>query len=243
MKQIVFITGLLISLVFLSSCDDDRYFVKGSGPSVNNVRFPGTYSGVALCVSANVEIYRDSAFRVELYGQQNVLNVIDTRTSGNTLRIELQRSTVLKKHEPVTIKVYMPYLSQMDLSGSGDMSCIDDFSATDLSTNVSGSGNILYRGSVFNRFNATVSGSGSIRNSGSSNCNYARYNISGSGNIYAEWLKVQDVEARISGSGDEFIHALGTLEAHISGSGDIHYRGTPAVSVHISGSGRLIPIK
>lgn len=243
MKHTVFITGLLIGLIFLSSCDDDRYFVKGSGPSVTNVRYPGNCTGVALCVSANVEIYRDSAFRVELYGQQNVLNVIDTRKSGNTLRIELQRSTVLKRYDPVTIKVYMPYLSQMDLSGSGDMNCIDEFSATDLSTNISGSGNISYRGSVFNSFNATVSGSGSIRNSGSSNCNSAKYNISGSGNIYAEWLKVQDVDATISGSGDEFIHALGSLDAHISGSGNIHYRGTPTISMHISGSGKLIPIK
>lgn len=244
MKHIFLITGLLISSIILfSSCSDDRYFIKGSGPNVTNTRFPGSFGGVTLSISANVEIHRDTAFRVELNGQQNVLNVINTRISGNDLKIEYDRGTSVRKCNPITIKVYMPYISNMDISGSGDIICVDDFSVTDLSTNVSGSGNITYRGAVFNWFSANVSGSGSIRNTGTSLCNSSRYTISGSGDIYAEWLQVKSAEATISGSGDQYIMATDHLNARISGSGDIHYRGHPEVSVSISGSGKLLPIK
>lgn len=244
MKPIAIITSfLLLSLIFLGSCRDDNYFIKGIGPSVTNSRQPGKFTGVSLSLSANVEIYRDTTFRVELHGQQNILNVIETRVSGNELKICLQRGTSIRKHDPITVRVYMPYLGSMDISGSGNMTCIDEFSSTELTTNVSGSGDIKFRGSTYNWFSANISGSGSIRHDGSGACDRSRYTISGSGNIYAEWLQVGVAEATISGSGDQFIFVSEELNARISGSGNINYRGRPVVNASISGSGRLVAIQ
>lgn len=244
MRQIIITTSIiLVSIILMTSCRNDRYFIKGEGSDVVNSRNHGQFNGVSLSMSANVEIIRDSSFRIELHGQQNILNVIETRISGNVLKIGLQRGTSIRKHNPITIKVYIPSITEMDISGSGDMICVNEFSSSNLSANVSGSGNITFRGNISNSFDATISGSGSIRNTGSGVCRSARYNISGSGDIFAEWFKVEDIDATISGSGDQWIYALNTLNARISGSGNIKYRGNPSINVSISGSGKLQAIQ
>jgi hypothetical protein len=240
MKHHIISVIILFSTIFLlSACDDDRFLIKGCGNNVENTRQPGSFKGISLCISANVEVYKDSVFRVVLTGQQNILNVIETRVSGEELNISLERGTSIRKHNPITIKVYMPDITKVNISGSGDVKYIDDFNSKDLNTIVSGSGSVTCRGTVSNRFTANVSGSGSIRHSGTGTCSSADYTISGSGNIYAEWLKVDNVTAKVSGSGDMWIDAERQLDATISGSGSIHYRGTPNKNITISGSGKV----
>lgn len=240
MKHILISVLIFFSTLFLlSSCDDDRFLIKGSGSNVENSRKPGSFKGISLCISATVEVYRDSSFRVELVGQQNILNVIETRVSGEELTISLERGTSIRKHNPITIRIYMPEINKVNVSGSGDLKFIDDFDSKDLNTIVSGSGSITCRGTVTNRYNANISGSGNIRHTGTGVCSSADYTISGSGNIYAEWLKVDNVNAKISGSGDMWIDAERQLDASISGSGSIHYRGTPNKNISISGSGKV----
>ncbi len=240
MKHILISSIIFLStLLLLSSCGDDNYFIKGSGNNVENTRQPSSFTGISLCISANVEVYKDSVYRVVLTGQQNILNVIETRVNGDELIIGLQRGTSIRKHNPITIKVYMPSIKKVNISGSGSVSYIDEFNSNDLNTIVSGSGSITCRGTVSNRFTANISGSGNIRHTGTGNCSSADYTISGSGNIYAEWLKVDNVNAKISGSGDMWIDAERQLDASISGSGSIHYRGTPNKNISISGSGKV----
>ncbi len=242
MKKITFaiITGLLI--LTAASCRKDHW-IRGEGPSVTNIRSVSGFNAVSLSIDANVEIIRDSAFRIELHGQQNILNVVTTSVSGSTLDIDLKRHTNIRRHSPITVRVFMPELVSMDISGSGDMSCDNRFSCETLNMNISGSGNISFQGDVSNSVKANISGSGSITLGGAGTCRNARYIISGSGNINAEWMKAEYVDANISGSGDMRIYATTQLDARISGSGDIAYRGTPAISVNISGSGKLRQIQ
>ncbi len=241
-SSIIYYSILLIIVISAVSCREDRRWIKGEGNNVTNTRMPSGFKGINLSMDATVEVYRDSVFRVELTGQQNILNVIETYSKGNSLYIGVERFTVIRKHNPITIRVYMPEIENLDVSGSGLISCVGNFNSYRLYTNISGSGDIVYRGSVSRLFSANISGSGSIRNESSAVCSEAIYTISGSGNINAEWLKAIDVDARISGSGDQRIYATGSLKASISGSGDIYYRGSPSINSHISGSGRLIPI-
>jgi hypothetical protein len=238
MKKITNIITMIIIITTASSCSKDHW-IKGDGPDVTNTRSVNGFSAVSLSIDANIEIFRDSVFRIEMRGQQNILNVITTSVSGNTLDIDLKRYTTIRKHSPVYIKVYMPYLSSMDISGSGNMSCGNQFSAETFHANISGSGNISFNGNINNSVNANISGSGGITLNSSKTCSNAKYTISGSGNINAEWLKADYVDSHISGSGDQKVHAVSQLNAHISGSGDVYYRGTPSVSVNISGSGKV----
>ena len=94
----------------------------------------------------------------------------------------------------------------------------------------------------FNRYKSvdvSVSGSGNIRLSGSSNELSAR--ISGSGNADCAELIANDVTAHISGSGNVKVFANTSIDASISGSGNIYYKGAAKdVKSHKSGSGKVV---
>jgi hypothetical protein len=243
MRQTINILLLMITCIILATSCRKDHWVKGEGPEVTNIRSASGFSSVSLSINAQVEIVQDSVFLIELKGQQNILNIVTTSVSGNTLDIDVKRNTVMRKHSPVTVTVHMPTLASMDISGSGDMNCSGPFSTENLNLNISGSGNISFTGVVHNSISANVSGSGGITLNGTSTCVHAKYTISGSGNINAEWMKADYVDAHISGSGDQRIYVLKQLNAHISGSGDIYYRGNPGVSADISGSGKLRQIQ
>ena len=243
MKKITSNIIILVTILLTAASCGKDHLIKGQGSDVINVRNVSGFTGVSLSMDANVELYHDSVFRLEMNGQQNILNVITTNVKGNTLDIDLKRFTAIRKHNPITIRVYMPNLNSMDISGSGDIRCQNSFTSESLNINVSGSGNIGLHGTVNNSLNAGISGSGGIQLYSNGPCLNAKYNVSGSGDINAEWLKADNVDAHISGSGDLKIYAVKQLNAHISGSGDITYRGTPGVSVHISGSGKLRQIQ
>lgn len=233
---------MLLGWMAFTSCNDRDYRIKGEGPVVQNTRTPGTFNGVSLSMSADVEVYRSSDFRVELHGQQNILNVIETRVSNGTLHISVEYRYRITRYSPLRIRVYMPDVRALDISGSGDITCTDNFSPARLHAGISGSGNITFSGNVSDVFQANISGSGNITYAGSGTCRVADYTISGSGNIHAEWLQAEDADANISGSGDIRLYAVKTLHATISGSGDILYRGSPEVYKSISGSGKVIQL-
>jgi hypothetical protein len=240
--NIIIITLSTLFILLASSCGKNSHWIKGDGPSVTNERSVSVFNGLSLSMSADVEVFYDSIYRIELNGQQNILNVIETYSSGNTLQIKLKRHYQIRKHNPIRIRVYTPKMESVNLSGSGNVSFINSFNNSNFNANISGSGSIYYKGRISNFVNANISGSGGIDINSSSQCNTANYTISGSGNLNAEWLKVESVDAKISGSGNQKIYAVNSLHAKISGSGDIRYHGSPSLNSNISGSGRIIAL-
>lgn len=237
------IIASIMSIVFLmSSCRDDRHWIKGEGPNVTNTRRVSNFNGISLSFSADVQVVKDSTFTIELRGQQNVLDVIETRVKGSTLEIYVDYHYHIRKNNPVTIVVHMPDLSRADVNGSGKIECLDPFYPDNMSANVNGSGEIRLAGNVESNFTANVNGSGSIYHNGSGVCSRADFSISGSGYIQAESLKTEQVYSSISGSGTQIVYALDRLDVHISGSGDVYYRGTPTIIKNISGSGKVISL-
>lgn len=230
---------MIAGIFTLTSCSKDRLWVKGEGPDVKNNRTTGNFTEIALSIDAKVELYQDSVYSIELNGQQNVLDVITTSSNGTQLSIGLKRHTELRRHNPVTIRIHMPCLTGLDISGSGKIESLNNFNIANLRVNISGSGDIEMNGNIQGGLIANISGSGNMNFTGNGTCASADYTISGSGNMNAEWLRADDADATISGSGEVKLYAVKQLNADISGSGNIYYRGNPSTNVKISGSGRL----
>lgn len=241
MKKLAINIALIIAIIITaSSCSKSCHWVKGKGPDVKNTRNAGEFKEVSVSLDANVELYQDSIYSIEMIGQQNVLDVITTSSNGTTLSIDVKKHVTLRHHNDITIRIHMPSLTGLDISGSGKISTMQQgFSMVNMRTNVSGSGDIFLNGAITGTLNANISGSGNVNFSGTSNCSSAQYTISGSGNMNSEWLKADVVDAKISGSGEAKLYAVKQLNANISGSGNIKYRGTPEINVKISGSGKL----
>lgn len=233
-KNLLFLSGFL---AVVSSC----HKITGSGPVVSETKNHSGFTGVDLALDADVSIIRDSVYRVELVAQRNILDVMRTHMNGSTLCIGLQPGAWIKASEPILVKLHMPVIDRLSVSGSGSIRSNNEWPGSDLDLNVSGSGKIDLASVIAQSIHANISGSGEvILHDGSATDLETR--ISGSGDISIMGLKASKVVTHTSGSGTTRIYATETLEAHISGSGDVYYKGNPEIESHISGSGKLIRV-
>lgn len=239
----------------------------------------GTFTRLAFRVPGKLYLKQGSPQKVELEGPADVLREVETELEGDRLVIgrEGRWSWSWRDSERITAYVTVKDINAISVSGSGDLIAEGQFKVNDLKLNVSGSGSleidavatgnmeadvsgsgdIMLKGSCTNydsdvsgsgkvSMNVTVreeadfgvSGSGQIRAEGSAK--QVKTSISGSGKVLAANLVADKCEIRISGSGDCEINVKSDLDATISGSGSVTYKGDPQrVNSHSSGSGHV----
>jgi hypothetical protein len=103
---------------------------------------------------------------------------------------------------------------------------------------LSGSGSAKLEDLSGDRFDADISGSGSLRAAGS--VDKLDAHLSGSGAANLSQLRATDAVVSLSGSGTARVQSSTSLDATLSGSGDIFCIGHPShVQQHVSGSGHV----
>ncbi len=237
MKQTTLaLMGLLVSVIFLSSCEK----VEGEGPVRTEVRNVGSFSGIDLRISGTVNYTQDSTYKVEVMAQQNILDVLETYISANKLVIRYKNDIRVKRHEDIVINISAPAQNSIRLSGSGNLRAATPMMTLGMLLEVSGSGNIFLNQLNTGDLEANISGSGNITVDNGT-ARDERLRISGSGNIDLLDVAATRATTNTSGSGETRLHVTNSLDATISGSGSVYYRGTPVISTRISGSGRVRP--
>ena len=198
-----------------TGCFKDR--VVGSGTIVTENRIMnGDFKEIRIECSANILVKQGDSIRVSVKDYANIIPYLQTKIVGNALVIDYDKNAWIS-NSAGEVTVTLPKLTNVELTGSGDVGTIGNFRFDDLSLIISGSGNFSFAG-VCKNLNAKVSGSGDIR---------------------AFDLPTEVANVRISGSGNMQLNVSRTLDATISGSGDIIYKGNPSVSTNITGSGRV----
>ncbi len=199
------------------------------------------FTGISSGGNFNVFITLGNQESLRLEGNEDLIQEIETKVEKGTLKIQYKT----KKHywdwsgsnkKRVNIYITAKTLTNLTVSGSGDMKVEGTIKTPDLKITVSGSGSLLLGAEAVKLF-ATVSGSGNITLSG--DAQFAELTTSGSGNLAASNLKSKNAVVTVSGSGNTSLFAENTLKATLSGSGNIKYGGEPNVSKTISGSGRI----
>jgi hypothetical protein len=234
MKKLV-LSFFLISLILLfSSCKK----INGKGDVVTETRDASGFRGISLAIDGDVHFTPDSVYHLEISGQQNILDVIETNVDGGTLTIKVRDNNTLGSHDPIVVTVSAPSVSTLTISGSGAMYVEAPWIGSSFTLNISGSGN-LHAGEIdVNSLRANISGSGSI-SANTGTIITETLVISGSGSIEFAGVMSNDTYATISGSGNITAWVVNYLEATISGSGNIYYKGSPTIKTHISGSGKI----
>lgn len=258
MKNLLYFIFPLVFVVISQGCS--LVTIKGSGVFIDEERTPSSsFTGVSSGGDFKVIILKDSTRHLSLHGEDNILDEVVTEVENGKLIIRYKSDKIRFKHKEITIKVYTPELSEIVLSGSGNMECADDFTMQNANIVVSGSGNIVSSGLfTANAFEAKVSGSGkltanvacatntsvSVSGSGdailSGTSNAQTLVVSGSGSIDCLAMPTQTCSAKVSGSGNCKVNVATQLDVTISGSGDVSYKGNPSITQNISGSGKLI---
>jgi hypothetical protein len=234
MKTIIFALSVLIIAVAFSSCQK----INGKGETVRISRPVSDITGIELSMDATVYYTQGDSYSLEIEAQENLLEYIETISSGNNLVIREEKGIILGNHDPIRIYITVPGINSLSISGSGTINVKNGWSGNDLTTNICGSGNINITTLHCNHITSEVSGSGNTEMH-SGKCNHEDLRITGSGGIDLRMVECDSTNADISGSGDIYINVAKLLEAAISGSGNINYYGNPVINTHISGSGNI----
>lgn len=233
MSILMAIVGL-VTMTMFTSCEK----IKGKGEVITETRTTGAYNSISLAMSATVYYSPDTVYSLRINGQENILHQIVIEVEGNQLVIRVKTGVILGSHDPVQVYITSPYVSGLDISGSGDIFTDKTWTVNDLSANISGSGSINIGSVDAGHISAKISGSGSIKAASGKAVN-EDLKISGSGTIDLRSVLAETVYSTTSGSGDTYVHATSLLDVTISGSGNTWYYGTPVINTHISGSGNI----
>lgn len=239
MRQTIAIALLMTTISLFTSCRKDGFIQSGRGPSVSEHRTISNFQKLELCMEADVEIIYDSTPHMEIYAQQNIIDLMETQVAHNTLNIKLKNYTSIRRHNPISVKVYTPNISDVYVNGSGSVTCRNFADIERLDLSVNGSGTITMNTNVLEHTGASINGSGDIYLTSYKVCRYSDFNITGSGKIRAFPFKINEIDASISGSGTMEVSCSERLNGSISGSGNIYYKGNCQTDVKISGSGKI----
>lgn len=193
---------------------NDQPVRAGSGKPASAVRDAGKpFDRIVLRSAENLDVKVGPKAAITVHGDDNLLELIETRIDGGRLVVESRGS--YRSSSPLRVEVQLPALRAFTLEGSADARLVG-LSGKELEIELNGSGNITASGGVES----------------------LDVDLNGSGNANLGDLKATRVEADLNGSGDIVVAAREALEAEINGSGDIRYHGSPArLRTEINGSG------
>lgn len=235
MKGLSSLLLIVIAFLLFSSC---RKKIEGSGRYITVSKNVRAFTQVESAGDFTVYIKQDAVQSVIITGEDNIVPHIVTHVSGSKLKIYFDDIYHNYDDHGVTIYISVPEINNINLTGSGKIRTKGSIQATQLTTVLTGSGELDIT-LESNTASTILSGSGDITLHGISD--HAVHAISGSGTIRALDLLTKDAEVTISGSGNCLVHVTDHLQAQISGSGDIRYLGNPKIEGIISGSGTVKP--
>jgi len=209
-----------------------------SGDVISESRNVSDFSRVELRGSGDLVIQQTGRESLEIEADENLMDRIETRVIGDTLRIRVKnRWFVWRFWSSQRVKYHLTVddLERITIAGSGSVKA-KSLKADSLELSISGSG----EGDVsmdVGKLDVNISGSGEFTLSGKAR--KQELTISGSGDYDAKELKSKTADIRISGSGEGIVNATDKLDVSISGSGDLQYLGRPSINQRISGSGDI----
>lgn len=250
------------TLLLMNSCYPFQK-IKGDGNVVTEVINIGDYDALQAGNSSMKIEYRqsDEAPSLTITTDQNILEMYDIRTEGNSLKIlpkpehkqtgffpteftVITNSTKLKKVDVAgSVDFYLNSplktdVLDIDLAGSGTVNLNDSVFLNKIDVDLAGSATINAPALFGNEFDGDIAGSGKLNLGGV--LQKASFEIAGSGTVRAFDLQVEDMSCDIAGSGDIEISVSNSIRADVAGSGRIKYKGDPQdIRKSIAGSGSI----
>lgn len=222
----------------IQGCDYvDGPCTEGEGQVVKQEFELESFTGINLAMAGEVIIYKGPTQKIEVEGQQNIINLVNRQISHGVWTVT--PVDCVSGYEILRIFITVPAINTISLTGTGSVSVEDSFEAEDIDLLLSGSGNLLFRGTT-ETLETRLSGSGSIALEGASA--YLDAHLSGSGNISAFEMAATEAKVTVSGSGKVEVNFTDSLIALITGSGNVYYIGDDSlIDQDTPGSGVVVP--
>ena len=226
--------SILAPACFFDVDDDDNFFgcVNGNGPIVSAELSLAPFDGVHLALPGEVFITQGETQSVTVEAKQNIIDELDLVVQNGIWRIDTDRC--VRDVNDFKVFITIPTVTQLEISGSGDIISESFLNINDIYLRITGSGD-MDLGLNADDIELDITGSGNVFLEGTADDLDVR--ITGSGDIRAFKQEVNTARVNISGSGDVEVTVIDELDVRISGSGDVRYKGNPTLDVSISGSG------
>jgi hypothetical protein len=198
----------------------------------NKINLSGPYNYIiAMGISESL--------RIE--ASKNVLPYIATEVKNGTLSVYEKKGTAqgaISKSEKVNIYITSREISDIQLSGSGNVTFKDGIISSTLHLALSGSGNFTGKVNVAT-VDCNLNGSGNIKLSGFAD--NTKVKLAGPGNLVAADLKSARANVEVNGPGIARVNAAESLNAKVTGPGIVRYSGNPKkVSKSNTGGGQIL---
>lgn len=192
--------------------------VEGSGKEVVQTRaVQGGFNALEVTGSAEVEVRRADRCSVEVQGDDNLIDFLETKLVGSTLRVGIKSGVNFTSRRPLKVVATAPSITDVNLSGSGDV-VLMGLEQAGLQVELNGSGEVVADGTV-----SSVS-----------------LNLHGSGDIDTRRLKAGKANIKLHGSGDIRAFAEEEASVRLHGSGDVVVKGAPKIrDARVFGSGDI----
>jgi hypothetical protein len=119
MKKLVAF-GVLISMVLITGCYHGPC-MSGSGQIITEERDIAGFTEVISGGDFEVYVNQADEFSVEVVAYENLLPIIETYISGNSLIIGTKNNSCYKSGQPIKVYVSLPELELLELNGSGKL--------------------------------------------------------------------------------------------------------------------------
>jgi len=229
MKQITYIFFLLI---FLGSC---RY-KTGSGNIISETRSTGNFDGISVGGGFDVEVKIGTTTTVVIEADDNIIKYIETRVSGNTLKINTEG---MNNFSDVHMKVFItaPVIKRIKASASAEVDVQDVLAGTDQLTFGASSGASIKAAVDAPQVTADVSSGASIDLVGKTKTYSAQ--ASSGAEIRSRSLLSENTTVKVSSGASAKVHASVNLNANASSGASVTYSGGATVNQSVSSGGSV----
>lgn len=229
MKQFLILTA---SILLLVSC---RH-TTGSGNIITETRNTGSFDAITVGGSFEVEVKMGDTRSVLVEADDNIMEYIQTRVSGNILKINTED---LHSYSNVHMKVYItvPELKAISASASAEVLGEGVLRSNDKLVFKASSSSMIKAAVDAPEIVTDASSSATITLKGKTRTH--KTEASSSSEIKTFDLLSENTTAAASSSASIEVHASVSLNAKASSSGDIEYRGGAAVSKSENSSGSV----
>lgn len=207
--------------------------IKGNGDLQLDKRQVNGASALNVSGPMQVEVRVGGAAGLEISGDSNLLNLVQTQVNGDTQKIWIDEK--FNSSNPIRVVYTVPALTEVTSNGSGRM-MISGLNGGNLAVKNYGSRSINLDGRVM-RLEVVNSGSGSINALGLMS-NDARVNVQGSGSLSLGAVNGNELSVSVNGSGS--VNASGSvrnLVANTHGSGSAQLSSVKSLSADLSSYG------
>ena len=230
MKKVVLVTSLLVLLTFslVSGCTGVK--VIGSGNIVSKTYDYSDFTGIKAENGMHVELIMSGIFSVEVIADDNVIEHIEVNKSGDTLKIKPKGDSQFR-NATLNVKVTMPELYKLELSGGSHASVSGFDSSHDLSVRLSGGSHLsepMIPGDIVaGNVDFNLSGGSHVTLSGSADD--LDVECSGGSHIILKDFSVNNANINLSDGSHATVNLGGTLNADLNDGSRVTYIGEPTM--------------